>query len=252
MASVVGTARKPRGLGVALLLAAGATIFAGHGFTSGTVRRGRTSYAATRRRVQIDGELQPLLSYLLVKPKEAVTETKSGLLLATTKEKPSEGEVLSVGPGEVHKETGVRVPPWAQVGMKILHGKYGVEDVNYKGEDHVLVRDDEVLLSYTGDEPTLETIKMPRGKVLIKLLEESEETAGGILLSKGALKSDTTMGEVVAVGDDDLDKHGNVVPMEISVGDKVRFRYGNEVKLDLGKSEFRSVEAGECLAKWSK
>ncbi|CAJ1346209.1 unnamed protein product [Effrenium voratum] len=179
---------------------------------------------------------------------EAVTSTKSGLLLPSSSEKPSEGEVVAVGPGSV-KENGMQVAPWAEAGMKILHGKYGVEEVTYNGEEHVLVRDEDVLLSYEG-EPTLESIKMPRGKVLLKLLEK--ESQGGILLSKGAAKPDTTMGEVVAVGDDDLDRNGKPVPMDIAVGDFVRFRFGNEVKLDLGKSEFRSVSASECLAKWRK
>ncbi|CAJ1346212.1 unnamed protein product [Effrenium voratum] len=197
---------------------------------------------------------------------EAVTSTKSGLLLPSSsdcpsvlgvlgtqtvvcrEEKPSEGEVVAVGPGSV-KENGMQVAPWAEAGMKILHGKYGVEEVTYNGEEHVLVRDEDVLLSYEG-EPTLESIKMPRGKVLLKLLEK--ESQGGILLSKGAAKPDTTMGEVVAVGDDDLDRNGKPVPMDIAVGDFVRFRFGNEVKLDLGKSEFRSVSASECLAKWRK
>ncbi|CAJ1448191.1 unnamed protein product [Effrenium voratum] len=204
--------------------------------------------ALRAKTAEVTGELTPLFDYVLAKSKEAVTSTKSGLLLPSSSEKPSEGEVVAVGPGSV-KENGVQVAPWAEAGMKILHGKYGVEEVTYNGEEHVLVRDEDVLLSYEG-EPTLESIKMPRGKVLLKLLEK--ESQGGILLSKGAAKPDTTMGEVVAVGDDDLDRNGKPVPMDIAVGDFVRFRFGNEVKLDLGKSEFRSVSASECLAKWRK
>ncbi|CAE7831755.1 cct2 [Symbiodinium sp. CCMP2592] len=130
--------------------------------------------------------------------------------------------------------------------MKVLHGKYGVEEVKYNDEDHVLVRDDDVLLSYSGDEPTLESIQMPRGKVLLKLLDDKEESQGGILLSKGAAKPDTTIGEVVAVGEDALDRLGKPIATDLAVGDTVRFRFGNEVKLDLGKSEFRSVDVSEC------
>ncbi|CAE7884909.1 CPN20 [Symbiodinium necroappetens] len=226
-------------------------------FASGMVflapqRSGRTlrvQRAATADAVQVKGELSPLFDYVLIKAKEAVTSTKSGLLLPTSSEKPSEGEVVAVGPGAV-QETGVQVPVWAQVGMKVLHGKYGVEEVKYNEEDHVLVRDDDVLLSYSGDEPTLESIQMPRGKVLLKLLDEKEESQGGILLSKGAAKPDTTIGEVVAVGEDALDRFGKPITTDLAVGDTVRFRFGNEVKLDLGKSEFRSVDVSECLAKW--
>ncbi|CAE7861642.1 cct2 [Symbiodinium microadriaticum] len=205
----------------------------------------RVQRAATADAVQVKGELSPLFDYVLIKAKEAVTSTKSGLLLPTSSEKPSEGEVVAVGPGAV-QETGVQVPVWAQVGMKVLHGKYGVEEVKYNDEDHVLVRDDDVLLSYSGDEPTLESIQMPRGKVLLKLLDEKEESQGGILLSKGAAKPDTTIGEVVAVGEDALDRFGKPITTDLAVGDTVRFRFGNEVKLDLGKSEFRSVDVSEC------
>jgi len=235
---------------VGLFLACGSQTFIQSTARQGTVPRWISIRStSTSLRAEVTGDLRPLFDYILVKSKEAITSTKSGLLLPTSSEKPSEGEVMAVGPGTV-KDSGVQVPVWAQVGMKILHGKYGVEEVTYNDEDHVLVRDDDVLLSYSGDEPTLENIKMPRGKVLLKLLEEEKESQGGILLSKGAAKPDTTVGKVVAVGDDELDRHGQPVPMEIEVGDMVRFRFGNEVKLDLQKSDFRSVSASECLAKW--
>ncbi|CAE7498706.1 CPN21, partial [Symbiodinium pilosum] len=61
----------------------------------------------------------------------------------------------------------------------------------------------------------------------------------------GAAKPDTTIGEVVAVGDDALDRTGKPIPSDLAVGDQVRFRFGNEVKLDLGKAEFRSVDISE-------
>eukprot|EP00931_Biecheleriopsis_adriatica_P090035 TRINITY_DN64082_c0_g1_i1.p1 TRINITY_DN64082_c0_g1~~TRINITY_DN64082_c0_g1_i1.p1 ORF type:complete len:265 (-),score=69.99 TRINITY_DN64082_c0_g1_i1:30-803(-) len=248
-------ARRLRGWGV-LAASAAAAFLSGAFVSPGPPRHGGRLGAsrcqAQKSGVEVKGELTPLSDYVLIKTKEAVTSTKSGLLLPVAKDKPSEGEVITVGPGSVNEETGFKKPVWAQVGMKVLHGKYSTEEVTYNGEDHVLVSDDDVLLSYSGDEPTLENIKMPRGKVLLKLLEQPTESEGGILLSQGAAKSDTTLGEVVAVGDDELDGAGNLVPLDLEVGDQVRFRFGNEVKLDLGKSEFRSVEARECLAKWRR
>mmetsp|Transcript_3715 Transcript_3715/g.6680 ORF Transcript_3715/g.6680 Transcript_3715/m.6680 type:complete len:250 (-) Transcript_3715:132-881(-) len=245
-ARIPKTARRCSGV---LALAVCGAAFVVHGPTKGTslVRRP----AARGDVVEVKGELSPLFDYVLVKAKEAVTSSKGGLLLPTSSEKPSEGEVVAVGPGAV-KDTGAQVPVWTKVGMKVLHGKYGVEEVSYNDEDHVLVRDEDVLLSYSGDEPTLENIQMPRGKVLLKLLDEKSESQGGILLSKGAAKPDTTIGEVVAVGEDALDKDGKPITMDVAVGDTVRFRFGNEVKLDVGKAEFRSVDASECLAKWAR
>lgn len=45
--------------------------------------------------------------------------------------------------------------------------------------------------------------------------------------------------KVVAVGADDLDRNGQPVPMEIAVGDMVRFRFGNEAQLVARADEFR-------------
>lgn len=92
-------------------------------------------------------------------------------------------------------------------------------------------------------------VKMPLGKVLVRLQEEKSESAGGVLLSKGAAKSDTTVGEVVAVSDGILDSKGDLAPLDIAVGDMVKFRYGSEVELEVAGA-FRAVDAGDCLLKW--
>lgn len=208
---------------------------------------------ATMESVQVSGDLVPLSDYVLLKPKDAVVTTKGGIVLpGSVQEKPSEGKVLAVGPGSVDEESSRRLPPWTEVGMKVVYGKYGNEKVDYNGEEHVLVQDSEVLLSYTGDEPSLENLRMPRGKVLMRLLDEKTESEGGIILSKGAAKKDTTVGEVVAIGDPVLDpKSGEPLPVDLKVGDMVRFRYASEVKLEVGKAEYRAVDADDCVAKWS-
>jgi len=207
-----------------------------------------TSMAAAALSVE---SLRPLSSYVLVRPKEAVKETKGGLLLSTkSQEKPIEGEVVSVGAGSVNEETGVRTPVWAQVGKKVMYSKYGAEKVKLGDDEYVLVRDQELLLSYEGEEATLESLKMPPGKLLVRLQEEEGQTEGGLLLSKGAAKPDTTVGVVVSVSEGVRGKDGEMLPLEVQVGDVVRFRYGNEVKLEVGKAEFRTIDSEDCLAKW--
>ncbi|CAE8627409.1 unnamed protein product, partial [Polarella glacialis] len=243
--------------GVAVASASAANGFA-LGAERGTALRGWHLAAPSQRAVwqqaQLEGALEvtsdlaPLSSYVLVKPKEAVRTTKGGLVLPTSKDKPSEGQVLAAGPGTVDEETGVRKPVWSQAGMTVLHTKYGAEEVEHNGEDYVLVRDEDVLLSYAGEEPTLENIRMPPGKVLLRLVEGESQSQGGILFSKGATKPDTTLGEVVAVSEGVYDRDGKLVPLELQAGDMVRFRYGSEVKLDVGKSEFRAVDASDCRA----
>lgn len=198
-------------------------------------------------------ELTPLASYVLVRPKEAVSETKGGILLSVSaKDKPNEGEVLAVGPGTVDQDSGARTPVWAEVGKNVMYSKYGAEKVTLGNDEYALVNDRDILLSYEGEEPSLESLKMPHGKLLVRLREEVESSEGGILLSKGAAKPDTTIGEVVAVSDGVRGKDGSLVPLEVEVGDAVRFRYGSEVKLEVGKAEFRAIDAEDCLAKWKE
>lgn len=198
-------------------------------------------------------ELRPLGSYALVRPKEAVSETKGGLLLSTSvKDKPNEGEVLAVGPGTVDQETGVLTAVWAEVGKSVMYSKYGAEKVTLGSDEYALVSDSDILLSYQGAEPSLDNLKMPFGKLLVRLREEAETSEGGLVLSKGAAKPDTTVGEVVAVSDGVRGRDGELVPLEVEMGDVVRFRYGNEVKLEVGKSEFRAIDAEDCLAKWKE
>lgn len=221
-----------------------------HGPTRPLPRTSRQQLrAAVAGSTEFLGELKPLSGYVLVKPKDAATSTKGGLLLPNAaQDKPSEGEVLGIGPGKM--EDNARKPMWTQVGMKVMYGKYGAEKVEVDDVEHVLVRDDDVLLSYSGEEPTLENIRMPTGKVLVQLREENTVTEGGLLLSRGAAKPKTTIGEVAAVSEGILGDDGELVPLDVEVGDSVRFRYGSEVKLEVGKAEYRVVDAESCLAKW--
>ena len=69
--------------------------------------------------------------------------------------------------------------------------------------------------------------------VLVKRTEEEETSSGGIILS-GSAKEKPSQGEVVAVGPGKVNKLGDSIPMNVSVGDTVVFgQYGgNEIKLN--------------------
>jgi len=204
--------------------------------------------------IEVDSSIEPLADYLLVRPKEAVAETSSGLLLPTAnKEQPTEGDVLAIGPGGFDEVTGVQTPMWAEVGARVFYSKYGAEKVTMGGDEHALVRDEDVLLSYSGEEASLDNLKLPRGKVLVELGEKGKEstTDGGIVLSKGSTKPDTTLGKVVAVGGPVLHHTLGETPLDIDVGDTVKFRWGQEVKLEIGKNDYIVVDSSDCLAKWN-
>lgn len=70
-------------------------------------------------------------------------------------------------------------------------------------------------------------------RVIIKQDEAEETTAGGLILAHDA-KEKPQSGTVLAVGDGKLDKDGNLVPVQVKVGDKVIYgKYGGtEIKID--------------------
>jgi chaperonin GroES len=90
-------------------------------------------------------KVQPLADRILVKRIEQ-SEAKVGNIYIpdTAKEKPQEAEVIAVGPGRV-KDDGSRIPLEVKKGDKVLIGKYSGTDVKLNGEDHLIIREDDVL-----------------------------------------------------------------------------------------------------------
>lgn len=88
---------------------------------------------------------KPLNDRLLVKRVEEQEQTAAGIIIPeTAKEKPRRGEVLAVGTGQITKDGSVR-PLEVQVGDVVLFGKFGGTDVEIEGEEHTILREDDVL-----------------------------------------------------------------------------------------------------------
>ena len=71
-------------------------------------------------------------------------------------------------------------------------------------------------------------------RVVIKPTEEDEKTAGGIYIPETASKDKPVKGEVLAVGRGKRNEQGQIVPLEVKVGDKVIYsKYaGTEIKVE--------------------
>ncbi|AGP32337.1 MULTISPECIES: co-chaperone GroES [Sorangium] len=90
-------------------------------------------------------KIRPLQDRIVVKRVESETKTKGGIIIPdAAKEKPIEGRVVAVGNGKVLKDGKVR-PLEVKVGDKVLFGKYSGTEVKLDGEEHVLIREDDVL-----------------------------------------------------------------------------------------------------------
>ncbi len=90
-------------------------------------------------------KIRPLQDRIVVKRLEGETKTKGGIIIPdTAKEKPIEGKVVAVGTGKVMKDGKVR-PVDVKVGDVVLFGKYSGTEIKIDGEEHVLIREDDVL-----------------------------------------------------------------------------------------------------------
>jgi len=87
----------------------------------------------------------PLHDRILVRRVQEEETTQSGLIIPdSAKEKPQEGEVLSVGKGKI-TEDGKVLPLDLKPGNRILFGKYSGTDIVLEGEEYLIMREDEVL-----------------------------------------------------------------------------------------------------------
>jgi chaperonin GroES len=90
-------------------------------------------------------KVRPLADRILVKREDASETVRGGIIIPdTAKEKPQEGKVIAAGPGRVD-EDGKRVPLEVKVGDRILMGKYSGTEVKIDGEEHIIMREDDVL-----------------------------------------------------------------------------------------------------------
>ncbi len=95
-------------------------------------------------------KLTPLHDRILVRRVEEAETTRGGIIIPdTAKDKPQEGEVISVGKGKVNDE-GKVFPLAVKEGDRILFGKYAGTEIKLDGEDFVIMREEEVLGIVTG------------------------------------------------------------------------------------------------------
>ena len=92
----------------------------------------------------------PLHDRILVRRVEESEVTRGGILIPdTAKDKPQEGEVISVGKGKSNDE-GKVFPLAVKEGDRILFGKYAGTEIKLDGEEFVIMREEEVLGVITG------------------------------------------------------------------------------------------------------
>ena len=90
-------------------------------------------------------KIRPLQDRILVRRVDEEEKTKGGIIIPdSAKEKPQEGEVVAVGKGKVGDDGKVR-PLDVKTGDRVLFSKYAGSEVTLDGEEHLILREEDVL-----------------------------------------------------------------------------------------------------------
>ena len=89
--------------------------------------------------------IRPLQDRIILKRVKEEEKTKGGIIIPdSAKEKPIEGEVVAVGSGKALEDGTLRALE-VKVGDRVLFGKYSGTEVKLEGEEHLIVREDDIL-----------------------------------------------------------------------------------------------------------
>ena len=90
-------------------------------------------------------KIRPLQDRVIVKRVQEEEKSKGGIIIPdTAKEKPQEGKVIAVGKGKVDDNGKLR-PLDVKAGDRILFGKYSGSEIKLDGEEHLNLREDDIL-----------------------------------------------------------------------------------------------------------
>ncbi|MBS3756620.1 MAG: co-chaperone GroES [Desulfobacterales bacterium] len=90
-------------------------------------------------------KIKPLNDRILVRRLEEESKTKGGIIIPeSAKEKPAQGEVVAVGDGKLGDD-GKRMPLQVKAGDRVLFAKYAGTEVKIEEEEHLVMREDDIL-----------------------------------------------------------------------------------------------------------
>jgi chaperonin GroES len=90
-------------------------------------------------------KIRPLHDRIIVKRLEEEEKTKGGIIIPdTAKEKPMEGKVIAVGKGKILEDGKIQTLD-VKAGDRVLFGKYSGTEVKIEGEEHLIMREDDIL-----------------------------------------------------------------------------------------------------------
>jgi chaperonin GroES len=91
-------------------------------------------------------KIQPLHDRVIVKRVEEEETTKGGIIIPdTAKEKPMEGVVVAVGSGKTGEKGEKKIPLEVKDGDRVLFSKYAGTEIKIDGEDHLIMKEEDII-----------------------------------------------------------------------------------------------------------
>ncbi|TKW33324.1 hypothetical protein SEVIR_2G226600v4 [Setaria viridis] len=188
--------------------------------------------------------VKPLGDRVLVKVKTTEAKTDGGILLpVSVQSRPTGGEVVAVGEGRSFGSNSIEIS--VPVGAQVVYSKYAGTELEFNDADHLILKEDDIIGILDSDD--VKDLKPLNDRILIKVAEAEEQTAGGLLLTQ-ANKEKPSVGTVVAVGPGPLGEDGTRKALSITPGSNVMYsKYaGSEFKGQDG--EYIVLKASDVMA----
>lgn len=199
-----------------------------------------------------ESQVMPKGDLVLVKVAEVEDKTTGGILLPSAAQKrPTSGDVIALGDGKVANKTHEFM---LKAGETVLYSKFGFgsTDLSLGGEDHVLMREDDIIGVMPRSNATAEDIPelKPIGdRVLVKVNEQEKVSLGGVLLPDSA-KERPMSGTVVRCGPGKLGGDGNRTPPKVKEGDAViYFKYAGDAMETPSGEKYVVLHESDILCK---
>ncbi|CAD7702943.1 unnamed protein product [Ostreobium quekettii] len=199
-------------------------------------------------------KVTPRGEYVYVKAGPEEEKTLGGILLPpSAAQKPTTGTVVELGDGKVGSKT---VKFSLKENDTVLYSKFGFmyTELDKAGERYLLIREEDVIgtLPTRAEDATADDCAklQPLGdRVLLKIVESSDLTAGGVILPESA-KERPMLGEVVRVGPGKEGKDGEIVPCKVKPGELVLyFKYAGDAMETLQGEKYIVLHETDILCK---
>jgi len=184
-------------------------------------------------------DLSLLGDRILVQPIDTEVITNGGVYLPDdSQKKPHEGTVVAVGPGK-------NAPMEFKAGDTVIYQKYGGTSIIFDFEPFTMLGSDGIM-AYIDKEKSL---LMPYGdQVIAKAIPGQKKSLGGIITPDRSQKTVSQQAIVQAVGRGATRKNGLIVPIEVTIGNRILYREYGMAEIMIGSELYLFIKSNDILA----